>query len=106
GEVLCAKVYKDMGQRSFQARVQYEEGRKLRGSRKTRAVGKASKFGRREQEAAWKNTEVDVLYQLFDAGLRVPKPHGYFNGVLLMELVCDAEGRSAPRLSDVELEPQ
>lgn len=105
-EVLCAKVYKDMGQRSFQARVQYEEGRKLRGSRKARAVGKASKFGRREQEAAWKNTEVEVLYQLFDAGMRVPRPFSYSNGVLLMELVCDAEGRSAPRLDDIDLDPQ
>jgi len=103
-EVLCAKVYKDMGQRSFQARVQYEEGRKLRGSRRSRAVGKASKFGRREQEAAWKNTEVEVLYQLHDVGAAVPKPHGYVNGVLLMDLVCDAEGRSAPRLSDIELD--
>lgn len=105
-EILCAKVYKDMGQRSFQARVAYEEGRKQRGSRNSRAVGKASKFGKREQEAAWKNTEVDVLYQLFHAGLRVPKPVNYSNGVLLMELVCDEEGRSAPRLGDVDLEPQ
>src|SRR5690606_37651297 len=103
-EVLCAKVYKDMGQRSFQARVQYEEGRKLRGSRRSRAVGKASKFGRREQEAAWKNTEVEVLYQLHDIGVAVPKPNGYFNGVLLMELICDAEGRSAPRYSAIDLD--
>lgn len=102
-EVLCAKVYKDMAQRSFQARVQYQEGRKVRGSRQARAIGKASRFGRREQEAAWKNTEVDALYQLADAGVRVPQPRGYFHGVLLMELVTDAEGRSAARLAEVEL---
>jgi RIO kinase 1 len=102
-EVLCAKVYKDMAQRSFQARVQYQEGRKVRGSREMRAISKASKFGRKEQETAWKNTEVDALYQLMDAGVCVPKPHGYFHGVLLMELVTDEEGHSAPRLSEVTL---
>lgn len=104
-EVRCAKVYKDMAHRSFQARVQYQEGRKVRGSRQARAIGKATKFGRKEQETAWKNTEVDALYQLLAAGVRVPKPYGYFNGVLVMELVCDAEGRSAPGLGDVELSP-
>ncbi|MEG3190887.1 PA4780 family RIO1-like protein kinase [Lysobacter sp. D1-1-M9] len=105
-EVLCAKVYKDMGQRSFQARVQYQEGRKVRGSRQARAIGKASKFGRREQETAWKNTEVDALYQLADAGVCVPRPHGYFHGVLLMDLVTDAEGHSAVRLAEVDLTPE
>jgi RIO kinase 1 len=102
-EVLCAKVYKDMAQRSFQARVQYQEGRKVRGSREMRAISKASKFGRKEQETAWKNTEVDALYQLMDVGVCVPKPHGYFHGVLLMELVTDEEGHSAPRLGEVTL---
>ena len=104
GEVICAKVYKDMAHRSFQARVQYQEGRKVRGSRQARAIGKASKFGKREQETAWKNTEVDALYQLVDAGVRVPRPHGYHHGVLLMSLVTDAEGHSAPRLGEVELD--
>ncbi len=102
-EVLCAKVYKDMAQRSFQARVQYQEGRKVRGSRDKRAMGKATKYGRKEQETAWKNTEVDALYTLSDAGVCVPRPHGYFHGVLLMELVVDGEGFSAPRLGEVEL---
>ena len=105
-DVRCAKVYKDMAQRSFQARVQYQEGRKVRGSRQARAIGKATRFGRKQQEIAWKNTEVDALYQLAAAGVRVPQPYGYFNGVLVMELVTDAEGRSAPRLGEVELEPE
>ncbi|WP_314404053.1 PA4780 family RIO1-like protein kinase [Stenotrophomonas rhizophila] len=103
-EVRCAKVYKDMAQRSFQQRVQYQEGRKVRGSREARAVGKASKYGRKQQETAWKNTEVDALYQLRDAGVRVPEPHGYYHGVLVMELVTDADGFSAARLGEVELE--
>lgn len=102
-DVRCAKVYKDMAQRSFQQRVQYQEGRKVRGSRQARAMGKATKFGRKEAEAAWKNAEVDALYQLIEAGVRVPQPHGYFNGVLVMELVTDADGFSAPRLGEVEL---
>ena len=104
-DVRCAKVYKDMAQRSFQQRVQYQEGRKVRGSREARAVGKASKYGRKQQETAWKNTEVDALYLLRDAGVRVPEPYGYFHGVLVMELVTDADGFSAARLGEVELEP-
>jgi len=102
--VLCAKVYKDMAQRSFQARVQYQEGRQVRGSRQARAISRASKFGRREQETAWKNTEVDALYRLADAGISVPKPHGYFHGVLLMAMITDEDGHAAPRLGEVELE--
>jgi RIO kinase 1 len=102
-DVRCAKVYKDMAQRSFKQRTQYQEGRKVRGSREARAVGKASKYGKKQQETAWKNTEVDALYQLREAGVRVPEPYGYFHGVLVMELVTDAEGFSAPRLGEVEL---
>jgi RIO kinase 1 len=105
-DIRCAKVYKDMAQRSFQQRVQYQEGRKVRGSRQARAIGKASKYGRKQQEVAWKNAEVDALYQLRDAGMRVPEPYGYFHGVLVMELVTDAEGSSAPRLGEVELSAQ
>ena len=105
-EIRCAKVYKDMAQRSFQARVQYQEGRKVRGSRQTRAIGKGSKFGRKELETAWKNTEVDALYQLSAAGVRVPLPYGYFSGVLVMELIIDDAGHSAPRLGEVELEAE
>ncbi|GHE36358.1 PA4780 family RIO1-like protein kinase [Vulcaniibacterium thermophilum] len=102
-EVRCAKVYKDMAQRSFKQRVQYQEGRKVRGSREARAIGKATRYGRKQQEAEWKNTEVDALYQLRAAGVRVPEPYGYFHGVLVMELVTDADGHSAPRLGEVEL---
>jgi len=102
-QTLCAKVYKNMAHRSFQARVQYQEGRKFRGSRQARAIAKSTNFGRREQEAEWKNTEVDALYRLADAGVRVPKPRGFFNGVLLMDLVTDEQGHSALRLGEVEL---
>jgi RIO kinase 1 len=102
----CAKVYRDMAQRSFQKRAQYQEGRGVRGSRQARAMGKSTSFGRREQETAWKNAEVDALYQLVAAGVRVPKPIGYFDGVLVMELVADADGNPAPRLGEVELSPE
>lgn len=102
-DVRCAKVYKDMAQRSFQQRVQYQEGRKVRGSREARAIGKATKYGRKQQETAWKNAEVDALYLLREAGVRVPEPYGYYHGVLVMELVTDAHGFSAPRLGEVEL---
>ncbi|MGE0115672.1 MAG: PA4780 family RIO1-like protein kinase [Steroidobacteraceae bacterium] len=105
-EIRCAKVYKDLGQRSFQQRAQYQEGRKVRGSRQARAMAKSTGYGRKEQESAWKNTEVNALYQLAAADVRVPKPFGYFNDVLVMELVTDAEGYSAPRLGEVELSPE
>jgi RIO kinase 1 len=106
GETRCAKVYRDMGQRSFQKRARYQEGRKVRGSRQARAMSKSTRFGRREQEAAWKNAEVDALYQLTAAGVRVPKPFGYFNDTLIMELVTDAAGEPASRLGDLELSPE
>ena len=102
-QLRCAKVYRDMSQRSFQKRAQYQEGRKVRGSRQARAMGKSTSFGRREQEAAWKNAEVDALYQLAAADVRVPRPLGYFDGVLIMELVTDEAGDPAPRLGEVEL---
>src|ERR1700761_703552 len=102
-QLRCAKVYRDMGQRSFQKRATYQEGRKVRGSRQARAMNKSTRFGRKEQEAAWKNAEVDALYQLRTADVRVPKPYGYFNDVLLMELVTDAAGQPAPRLGEIEL---
>ncbi len=105
-QVRCAKVYRDMAQRSFQRRAQYQEGRKVRGSRETRAMGKNTRFGRKEQEHEWKNTEVDALYRLVEAGVRVPKPFGYFNDVLLMELVTDATGEPAPRLGEIDLSPE
>src|SRR5271170_5117183 len=99
----CAKVYRNMAQRSFQRRAQYQEGRKVRGSRQARAMAKSTRYGKKEQEAAWKNAEVDALYRLTAAGVRVPRPFGYFNDVLVMELVTDAHGAPAPRLSEVEL---
>lgn len=102
-EIRCAKVYKDMAQRSFQKRSSYQEGRKVRGSRDARAMGKSTRYGRKEQESAWKNAEVDALYKLAAVGVRVPRPFGFFNGVLIMEMLTDAEGDCAPRLGEVAL---
>lgn len=100
-EIRCAKVYKDANKRSFKQAVQYQEGRKVRNSRRARAMEKGSKFGRNQQEEAWQNAEVDALYRLADAGVRVPKPYGCFEGVLLMELITNESGQVAPRLNDV-----
>ncbi len=104
-EIRCAKVYKDVAVRSFKAAVQYTEGRKVRNSRRQRAMEKGSKFGRDEQEKVWQTAEVDALYKLKEAGVRVPEAYGCFDGVLLMELVTDADGEVAPRLNDT-LVPQ
>src|SRR5688500_4646529 len=105
-QARCAKVYRDMGQRSFQRRAQYQEGRKVRGSRQARAMAKSTRYGRKEAESAWKNTEVDALYKLVEAGVRVPRPYGYFNDTLVMELITDASGDPAPRLGEVDLAPE
>ncbi|WP_438863857.1 PA4780 family RIO1-like protein kinase [Neptunicella sp.] len=102
-QIQCAKVYKDAVKRSFKQAVQYQEGRKVRNSRRSRAMSKGSKFGRKQQEEIWQNTEVDALYKLAEAGVRVPKPFGCYNGVLLMELITDENGDVADRLNDVSM---
>lgn len=102
-EVVCAKVYKEANKRSFKKAAQYQEGRKSRNSRRARAMEKGSKFGRAQQEEAWQNAEVDALYLLAEAGVRVPQPYGCYDGVLLMELITDDEGDVAPRLNDVSM---
>ncbi|GME29335.1 MULTISPECIES: PA4780 family RIO1-like protein kinase [Pantoea] len=103
GKVQCAKVYKEATQRSFRQAVQYQEGRKTRNSRNARAMQKGTKFGRKQQEESWQTAEVDALFRLANAGVRVPQPYLCIDGVLLMELVTDANGSVAPRLSDVTL---
>ena len=102
-EICCAKVYKDVADRSFKKAVQYQEGRKIRNSRRQRAMEKRSKFGRDQQEEVWQRAEVDALFQLAAAGVRVPKPYGLFGGVLLMELIVGADGDVAPRLNDISM---
>lgn len=102
-EVRCAKVYKEANKRSFRQAVDYTEGRKTKNSRQARAMQKGSRYGRQEQEAAWQHAEVDALYRLAAAGVRVPTPYNFHEGVLLMELVADENGEPAPRLNDVVL---
>jgi RIO kinase 1 len=105
-ETLCAKIYKEATNRSFRQAVDYTENRKVKNSRSSRAIAKGSKFGRQEQEAAWQSAEVDALYRLAEAGVHVPQPYNFCDGVLLMELVTDANGDAAPRLNDVAFTPQ
>jgi len=102
-EIRCAKVYKEASQRSFRQAASYQEGRKVKNSRQARAMEKGTRYGRKMQEEVWQNAEVDALYRLAAAGVRVPKPYICFEGVLLMELLTDANGNSAPRLNDVPL---
>ena len=102
-EIRCAKVYKEANKRSFRQSVDYTEGRKVKNSRRARAMEKGTSYGRKAQEEAWQNTEVDALYRLAAAGVRVPKPYNFHEGVLLMELVTDSEGNAAPRLNDLVL---
>jgi RIO kinase 1 len=105
-DTRCAKVYKEANKRSFRQSVDYTEGRKVKNSREARAMNKGSKYGRKAQEEAWQSAEVDALYRLAAVGVRVPKPFNFYEGVLLMELVTDAQGNAAPRLNDVEFTPE
>lgn len=102
-EIRCAKVYKEASQRSFRQAASYQEGRKVKNSRQARAMEKGTRYGRKMQEEVWQNAEVDALYRLAAAGVRVPKPYICVEGVLLMELLTDANGNAAPRLNDVPL---
>jgi RIO kinase 1 len=101
-ETCAAKIYKEAHKRSFRQAVDYTENRKVRNSRQARAMAKGTAFGREQQEAAWQSAEVDALYRLAAAGVRVPKPHNFLDGVLLMELVTDERGDAAPRLNDLQ----
>ena len=105
-EVRCAKVYKEANKRAFRQSVDYTENRKVKNSRQARAMAKGTRYGREAQEAAWQNAEVDALYRLASAGVRVPTPYNFHSGVLLMELVCDEDGNAAPRLNDVSFTPE
>lgn len=105
-DIRCAKVYKEAHNRSFRQAAEYKEGRKVKNSRRARAMEKGSRYGRKEQESAWQNAEVESLYRLGAAGVRVPRAFGFYDGVLIMELVTDKDGNTAPRLNDVELEPE
>ncbi len=104
-QTLCAKIYKEANNRSFRQAVDYTENRKVKNSRQARAMAKGTRFGRQAQEAAWQSAEVDALYRLAAAGVRVPRPYNFHEGVLLMELVTDAHGDAAPRLNDVAFTP-
>ena len=105
-ETRCAKVYKEADKRSFRQAVDYTENRKTKNSRQARAMAKGTRFGRQAQEKAWQSAEVDALYRLAAAGVRVPRPYNFHEGALLMELVADDEGNAAPRLNDVEFTPE
>jgi RIO kinase 1 len=105
-EIRCAKVYKEANKRSFRQAVDYTENRKTKNSRQARAMAKGTRYGRQAQEEAWQNAEVDALYRLAAAGVRVPKPHNFHEGVLLMELVTGADGDAAPRLNDLAFTPE
>lgn len=104
--IRCAKVYKESNKRNFQQRTNYTEGRKVKNSRRARAIEKGSRYGRSASEEAWQSTEIDMLCRLGMAGIRVPKFYSFFAGVLLMELITDSEGSVAPRLSDLILTPK
>ena len=105
-EIRCAKVYKEANKRSFRQAVDYTEGRKTKNSRRARAIEKGTRYGRKVQEEAWQSAEVDALYLLAAAGVRVPTPYNFHSGVLLMELVTDDTGEPAPRLNDLEFTPE
>jgi len=104
-EIVAAKVYKARQARSFRNNAAYKEGRQVRDTRMQRAMDRGTRFGQAAAEEAWKAKEADALYALHAAGVRVPKPVLFYQGVLLMEVVVDAHGRPAPRLVDARVAP-
>ena len=104
GEAIAAKVYKARQTRSFRNDAAYREGRQVRDTRTQRAMDRGSRFGQAAAEEAWKAKEADALHALHAAGMRVPRPVMFYEGVLLMELVVDANGHPAPRLIDAQVE--
>ncbi len=105
-EIRCAKIYKEANKRNFRQAVQYQEGRKFQNSRSARAMSKRTAYGQKEAEASWISAEVDALNKLSAAGLRVPKPFGFFDGVLIMELITGEDGKPAPQLNELILPPE
>ena len=101
--IRCAKVYKEAAKRSFKKAAQYQEGRKVKNTRRARAMEKRSKYGKQQQEETWQNAEIDSLRKVNDSGVRVPETYGCFDGVLLMELITDSENQVAPRLADISM---
>jgi RIO kinase 1 len=98
GQVVAAKLYKERHARNFRNNAGYREGREVRNSRTRRAMEKGTRFGQSASEEAWKSAEANSLYTLHAQGVRVPAPVMFYEGVLLMELVLDEDGRPAPRL--------
>ncbi|HWV36873.1 MAG TPA: RIO1 family regulatory kinase/ATPase [Vulgatibacter sp.] len=105
GRLVAAKIYKERSSRNFKNNAGYTEGRRVRNSRTQRAIDKGSRFGQAAAEEAWKSAEADSLYKLHAAGVRVPTPVMFYEGVLLMELVTGADGHPAPRLIDAGIRP-
>jgi len=103
GERRVAKLYKESTSRSFKHRAEYTEGRRTKNTRQQRAMSRRSKYGREQEEAAWRSAEVDAIYRLRAAGVRVPEPYDFVDGILIMELIAGIDGEPAPRLVDVSL---
>jgi RIO kinase 1 len=102
-EIVAAKIYKARHARNFRNNAAYKEGRQVRSTRTQRAMDRGSRFGQQASEDAWKAKESDALHRLHAAGVRVPRPVLFFEGVLLMEVVVDGHGHPAPRLVDAHV---
>lgn len=102
-KIRCAKVYKELNKRGFKKSAQYQEGRKIKNSRRARAIQKGSRYGKQQQEETWQNAELLALRRVGECGVRVPETFGYFDGILLMELITNEQGHVASRLADISM---
>ena len=110
--LAATKVYSDMAVRSFKDDKIYRQGRFVGDARVKKAIEQRSKSGVEAQQALWIFHEYSELWALYEAGLNVPKPlvgpgaddMAQAGRVVLMDYIGDEDG-SAPRLSDVRLEP-
>ncbi len=106
GELIAAKIYRPVEQRSFKRDTVYQQGRE-RGARPDarllRALGKKTKRGRLHKFSAWIAHEMRTMTLLYQAGADVPEPIDRVGPVILMEYFGDDKA-PAPVLVNVTLD--
>lgn len=102
GCLLAVKTYRDSAHRMFHRDSGYQEGRRTRRSRESRAIAARTAFGRELLSAKWAAAEFDVLGRLWTAGAAVPYPVQLIGSELMMEFIGAPDGVAAQRLSSYD----
>jgi RIO kinase 1 len=105
GCLLAAKRYRGAENRLFHRDAGYQEGRRTRKSRDTRAMAKRTAYGREIAAGKWSMAEFDALGRLWHAGAPVPYPVQLLGTELMMEFIGDPDGTAAARLAQCRPSP-